>query len=108
MIKNFLIYFIILKMFMFIFIIFVGILLFSYGIHLLSNLKDEDGYKNAKRFGYSIIITLGVILIGIGGMRIVFYNRFNAIRTVPTLPQLPRFSPFSSPVYSPVNQTSNI
>ena len=36
-------------MFMFIFIIFVGILLFSYGIHLLSNLKDEDGYKNAKR-----------------------------------------------------------
>ena len=83
--------------------IIVGISVFIYGISLLSKLKEEDEYKNPKRFGYSILVTVGIILVSTAGYQIVLYNRLNK---TPRLPELPRFSPFASPISS--NRTTNV
>ena len=81
----------------FVSMIIVGIISLIYGLILLNNLKDDDKDKDLKRFGYSILITFGIILVGNGIYQIVIYNRLNPIRRIPSLPDLPRFSPFSSP-----------
>jgi hypothetical protein len=91
-------------MIQFILMIVIGIVIFTYGLNLLNELKDEDENKNAKRFGYAILITAGVILVSIGIYEIVVYNRLSSIRRIPSLPELPRFSPFSSPI----NRTANV
>jgi hypothetical protein len=83
----------------------LGILLFVYGINLLNNLKEDDKDKNLKRFGYSIVITIGIVLVGTSFYEMVLYNRLNPIRRPRAeLPVLPRFSPFSSPI----NRTANV
>lgn len=92
-------------MIQFVLMIVIGIGIFIYGLNLLNNLKDDDQYKDAKRFGYAIVITVGVILVSTGVYQIVLYNRLNPIRRTPTL-ELPSLG--NSIFSSPINRRANI
>lgn len=92
-------------MIQFVIMIVVGVIIFIYGLNLLNNLKDNDEYKDSKRFGYAIAITVGVILVSMGMYQIVLYTRLNPIRRTPTL-ELPSLG--NSIFSSPRNQRANI
>jgi hypothetical protein len=80
-----------------VFMLIIGVIMLSYGIYLLNKLKEDDESKDSKRFFYSILITVGIILLGTSFYEIVLYNRLNSIRRPPSLPELPPIFPFSSP-----------
>ncbi len=83
----------------------IGICMIAYGINLLNKLKEDEDNKDFKRFGYSIVVTIGIILLGNSFYEMVLYNRLNPIRRPRAeLPVLPRLSPFSSPI----NRRANV
>ena len=79
-----------------------------YGIQLLNNLKNDDEHKYVKRFFYSIIITIGIILFCNSIYEIVLYNRLNPIRRAPRFPDILSFSSSSSPSSGINNNSANI